>query len=182
MIDVFECGERYGKMEYITYDVGEITRLDCWFPRGQGEGELFIFQDSHGNSFQSCTKPSFVRLYSLARGNALRNELLSEDYQLTRNSRLWCGDPRVIWCYIVSLWIRQNGYGQWKNVTEEITSKYLNDNFPTYLEACEWVEKNGFVLMPTKVEDRGNKYTRDYGALKFPPKIDWSMFSDYKTN
>ena len=180
MIKITEYGEKYGKKEYITYDVGEITRLDCWFPRGQGEGELFIFQDSYGESFRSCTKPSFVRLYSLARGEALRNELLSEDYQITRNSRLWCGDPRVIWCYIVSLWIIQNGYGQWKKITEKATSQYLNDNFPTYREASEWVVKNGFVLKPPKVEDRDNKYTRDYGALKYPPKIDWSIFPDKK--
>lgn len=180
MIKIRELERSYGRTEYITYDIGEIDRLEYFFPRGQGEGGLCFFYNSQGKFFQSCVKPSFVRLYSIARGKSLRNELLPERYQKTEVSRLWIGDPRVVWCYVVSLWIRQNGYSQWKNVTEKITSKYLNDNFPTYSEASEWVEKNGFVLMPTKVEDRGNKYTRDYGALKFPPMINWSIFPERK--
>ena len=52
MIDVFECGEHYGKKEYVTYDIGEIVRLECAFPMGQGDGELFTFYDSKGVSFQ----------------------------------------------------------------------------------------------------------------------------------
>ena len=182
MIDIFECGESYGKMEYVTYNIGEIVRLECAFPMGQGDGELFTYYDSKGVSFQSHLKPNAVRYYSLSGIEALRKELLPIEYQRLNSFHFWCGDPRVVWCFIVSLWLWCSGCKQRKHVTEEITTKYLNENLPSWQEACVWMVRNDFVLMPSKVEQRSNRYLEDYAALKFPPKVDWSIFPDYKDN
>ncbi len=178
MIEIIESKGLFGRTDYITSNVGEIVRLTCEYPRGQGDGEFFCLFDSKGESFHACIKPNAVRYYSLATVTPQRKELLPTKYRSLRMDELWCGDPRVVWLFITSLWLWQNGDKRRKATPREDVEKYLNANLPDYTEAAVWVVKNRFILTPTKVVQRDSEYLEDYGALRYPPEVDWSLFPD----
>ena len=168
------------KDRLITSDIGEITKIED----GSYYGCYLLFYDSKGASFSVSTNWNFVRYTSLCwiDSNKERSDLLPREFKKDNGLEdILCNDPRVIWACIVSLWLT-NASPRHKHITREKRGEFLTSSLPCYKEACVWMVKNEFVLMPSKVEKRHNRYLENYAALKFPPKVDWSIFPDYKDN
>ena len=181
MIKISELKEpAFDDIPIITYNVGEITKItdDSYY-----ECSL-LFHDSKGASFFTHTKWNAVRYYSLCGIGVIpeRDDLVPKQFKNNpKIDYMACSDPRVIWACIVSLWIT-NVMPRNKKDTKEGRNKILTSLLPSYQEASVWLLKNGFKLNASKEDERAtsDKYLADYGALKYPPKVDWSIFPDQK--
>lgn len=166
-----------------TFHVGEITRLE----RLEYSPEPYDginFCDDKGVMFSVTARPLVARHEGFVpiHMNPDRSDLLPEEYKGL--SQLTCSDPRVVWIGILRPWLRlPDSLYELVVKGRDVWYEAMNDLLPSYDEAVELLKKNGFPPFISDAETMrklrngpNSEYYSDWGALKFPPKVDWSKY------
>lgn len=167
----------------LAYDVGEIIKIET---NPSMDSANMKFFDSKGQAFVSSARlgrardDGFCLLTTLAARKDVypekfQKEIFTDDFPY--GERIVCNDPRVLWADIVTYW----AFKHRKIRKKEDINFFLTKFLPSYEDAVVWLKENEFSVFATQ-EIEGDppnvQYRHDFGALKVPPAIDWSIQPD----
>ncbi len=167
----------------LAYDVGEITKI---YANPSMDSADMKFCDSKGLTFVSTARLGRARDdgFCTICAPAERKDIFPAQYrkdifadECRYGARIACNDPRVLWADIVVYWAFKNR----KCKSRKEISYFLTEFLPSYEEAARWLAKNEFPVFATQeteIDPADVDYRSDFGALKVPPKIDWSKRPD----
>ena len=183
MIQIKKLEKAVRNCSLLAYDIGEITKIEKAPTMDSANMKFF---DSKGPLIVSSARigrardDGFCTLKTLAE----RKDVYPEKYQkeiftddLPYGNRIVCNDPRVLWADIVTYWAFEH---RKIRKTKDINF-FLTKFLPSYEDAVVWLKENEFPVFATQRTEGdppNAKYRYDFGALKVPPKIDWSEDPD----